>query len=121
MSAGAFERSRYLADTASIYNVKIQPETAAANIGAVNAPPAGAVTAGLPSAQVGASRRTIGVHCRGVRVQFTGTPPTGYKAGGTTFIPILTPTVYAGISKGTTGTYLGAPVVVTGKVPERIN
>jgi hypothetical protein len=121
MSAGAFViGGKYQADDSKIYNVRVQPETVAADIGGTNALPSGNITAGLPSAQVGSGRKTIGVHCRGVRVRFTGTVPDGYLPRSITFIPILTKARFDAITRGTTGTYLDNDVVVVGKVPETI-
>lgn len=120
MSAGVFTLSKYEADSGTVYSVRVQPETLAASVGGgANTAPTGNVT-GEPSAMVGGSRRSIGVHCRGVRIRFTGAAPEGYKPQGVIFIPILTEARYDAITRGATGTYLGAAVEVVGKVPEVI-
>lgn len=119
MSAGAFLVTKYQSNAGNIYGITVQPETVAANIGAVNAAPAGAVDQEV-SARVGGGNNAIGIKARSVTVKFTATPPSGYLAGQTLRIPILTQTVYNGIGKGTTGTYLGVAVVVVGKQPERV-
>lgn len=119
MSSGVFTLASYGADnTDRVYPIKVQPETLTLSIGAAtNAAAGGAITEEV-SARVSGSRRSIGLHARTVRVRFTGTAPTGYETGGTITLPILTPTVYAGIKRGDTGTYLGATVQVVGKSPE---
>lgn len=117
MSAGSFTRGRYQADNGSIHPIRIQPETAAANIGAVNAPPTGAVTVPL-FARARKSRRAFGLGARTVRVRFTAAVPDGYAPNQILTIPILTPTVFNGITPDQTGTYLGAPVVVIGTTAE---
>lgn len=119
MSAGAFTNSKYQADNGDIRGIRVQPETLAANIGAVNAAPAGAINA-TGRARVGGGNRQYGVKARSVTVRFTATPPTGYKADQLYRIPIMTPTVYNDIEIDDTGTYLGVACVVVGKNPERV-
>lgn len=118
--AGAFTLSKYETDLDNVVPIKVQPETLAANIGAANAAPAGDSEAGFPSADVSRSKRSIGIHARTVSIKFTATPPTGYAANSIYRIPILTKTVYEGISKGDTGTYLSVACQVVGKSPEFI-
>lgn len=122
MSAGAFQVSKYQADnTARIYPVKIQPESAALAVptGTPNNPPAGATTE--PTfARARKNRAAYGVGCRQVGVRFTATLPTGYLANQVYRIPILTPAYYASINPGATGTYLGQAVVVVSKYPETL-
>lgn len=117
MSAGAFSRSRYQADNGSIHPIRVQPETLAANIGAANAAPTGAVTVPL-FARARKSRRAFGLGARSVRVAFTGAVPDGYAPNQILTIPILTPTVFNSIVPDQAGTYLGAPVVVIGTSSE---
>lgn len=119
MSAGVFSRSKYETNAGTILNARVQPETLAANIGAVNAAPAGAVN-GLGSAKMRGGSREIGVKARRVTVAFTGAVPDGYKPNSVVSIPIMTPAVYNGISVGTTGTYLGVAVVVIGTRAESV-
>lgn len=119
MSSGAFTTSKYEANSGTVYGIKVQPETLAANVGAANAAPAGVVD-GEGSVRVGGGNRQLGIKARSVSVRFTATVPDGYLAGQTYRIPILTPTVWNGANKGTTGTYLGSPIVVVGKSPERV-
>lgn len=120
MSAGAFlANGKYEADSGTIYRIRVQPETVAANIGSANAVPAGAVD-GEGSARVGGGNRQIGIKARSVTVRFTATVPDGYAADRLLRIPILTPAVYDAITPGATGTYLGTAVVVVGKNPERV-
>lgn len=114
MSAGIFTRSSYEADSGEIHPIRVQPET----IGTANAAPAGTITSGI-SARVGGSRRSLGLHARGIRLAFPETgAPAGYKAGGTTFIPILTPAAFTPLQKNATFTYLGVACTILSKVPE---
>lgn len=117
MSAGNFIRSRYESDAGNIHPIRIQPETADATIGSVNAAPAGAVDVPI-SARVSGGSRQIGLTARKVRLAFTGTPPTGYAANSVVTIPILTPARFNSVAVGTTGTYLGTAVEVVGKTSE---
>ena len=119
MSAGNFVRSRYESDDGTVFSIRVQPETLAANVGAANAGAAGAVD-GVGSARARGSRRQIGVIARSVTVAFTGALPTDYAENQTHRIPIMTPSVYNGASIGTTGTYLGVPIEVVGKNPESV-
>ena len=117
MSAGSFVRSRYESDVGNIHPIRVQPETLAATLGSANAAPTGGIDLSI-SAKVSGSSRSLGLTARKVRVVFTGTPPTGYKAESPISIPILTKSVYDGIAVNSTGTYLGAAVEVIGKTGE---
>lgn len=122
MSAGAFESSKYEADDGTIYKIRVQPETEAAEFGdpaVANAAPSGAVT-GKVSARVGGGNRQYGVKARAVTVKWTSTVPSGYKSDEVLRIPILQKSLYDSVASGATGTYLGQPVEVVGKLPERI-
>jgi len=120
MSAGPFTISKYEADNGDIYAIRVQPETLLANIGGVNAAPAGAVDQAT-SARVTGGNRKIGIKARSVTIRFTATPPTDYKADGLYRVPILTTGVYDAISAtGTTGTYLTVACVTVGKNGERV-
>lgn len=121
MSAGAFSRSKYQTNDANVVPVRVQPETISAGFGqGTNAPPAGSVIAGFPSANVSRSRRSIGIHVRTVTVAFTATPPIGYLANQTYSIPVLTSSVWDAIVVGSAGTYLGTATEVVSKSPEII-
>lgn len=117
MSAGAFQNSFYTSDSGDVYNIRLQPETLAFS---AQGTPATAATA-EPSAIANGARRRIGVNARSVRLEWTGTPPTGYDANSVVRVPIVTLAAYTAISKGDTVTYLGAPARVLGKTPEYIN
>lgn len=118
MSAGVFQSARYVDDDGEIYAVRVQPETLAASLGGgANADPGGTPTV-EGRLKLRKTRREFGLHARTVTVKFTGAAPTGYKPGGTVTVPILSPAVYAGITTGGTGTYLGSAVEVTSKSPE---
>lgn len=118
MSAGAFILSRYQADNGDIHPIRIQPETALANVGGVNSPPAGAADVAV-FARTGGGKREYAKKARSVSVRFTGAAPDGYAPNTTLRIPILTSSIFDDIIPGgTTGTYLGSPVIVIGKQAE---
>ena len=119
MSSGAFNTSKYEADSGTIYNCRVQPETLAANIGGANTAPAGAVD-GEGSARIGGGNRQIGIKARSVTVKWTSTAPDNYKEGQLIRIPIMTKARYDAINIGATGTYLSTNVTVVGKNPERV-
>jgi hypothetical protein len=115
MSAGAFQRNLYTGSDSGSYFIVTQPETLTLTIGATaNAAPSGAIAAGANRVFVSGSRRQRRKFARVVRIKFTGTPPTGYKADSVITLPILTPTVFALCTEGATGTYLSANIVVVG-------
>jgi hypothetical protein len=121
MSAGKFNRSRYETNSGTIHPARIQPETLTLTInGVANAAPAGPISPGVASVKISGGKRQFGVNARKVYLAFTGDLPEGY-AGGEVAVPILSPTVFNGISKNQTGTYLGSPVIVVGTSPEKIN
>lgn len=117
MSAGSFVTSKYETNRGEILPIKIQPETASANIGSANTAPSGTITVNL-FAKSQKNRRSYGVGARGVRLKFTGTVPTGYSSDSIVSIPVLTPTVWNAITTETTGTYLGAAVIAVGTYEE---
>lgn len=120
MSSGAFTRSRYETDAGEIVRIRVQPETLTLAIdGASNAAPAGAVDA-PGSAKVSGGRRSFGINARLVRVTWTAAPPAGYLAGGTITLPWLVQDTFAALLLGSTGTYLGAAVELTGKTAESV-
>ena len=106
---------------AKIYPIRVQPETIALVINGIsNDAPTGGTTETV-SARASGRRRQFGVNARTVSIQFSGTPPTGYKAGQTIRLPILTPDVWNGIVKNQSGNYLGSAIRVVSKTPEYIN
>lgn len=119
MSAGAFVRSTYQLDNASNAAIRIQPETLALTLGGVaNTAPGGAIT--VPgSASVSRGNRANGINARTVTIVFD-TPPAGYKANSPIRLPWLASVSFASLVTGATGTYLGSPVTLIGKSPERI-
>lgn len=119
MSSGNFVSSRYEADSGTIYRIRVQPETLAANVGGANTAPAGAID-GEGTVRVGGGNRKFGVKARSVTLAWAGEPPDDYAEGEYLRVPILTPARYNSISLGATGTYLGASVTVVGKNPERV-
>lgn len=120
MSAGAFSRTRYLADNGDTHPIRVQPETVAAGYGGTtNAAPTSAIDNPI-SARVSNGNRMFGLKPRTVTMVFEGTAPTGYKAGSYVRIPILQPTLWNTIATGDTINYLGNSATVVGKSPERI-
>lgn len=118
MSAGAFIISTYETDGGTFMPIRVQPETLTLTIeGTANAAPANPSSSVHGSARVGGGKRQLGVKARYVRISFGATPPTGYKPNSSLTLPILQRSVWQGISKGNTGTYLASTVTVTG-VPQ---
>lgn len=112
MSSGKFLVSKYLSDAGDIHPIRIQPEGSAAN----GTPPAGAIDNSI-SAQVGGSRRTYGLHARGVRlVRSIGSGDTA--ANRYNFYPVLTPTHFASLNRGGTLTIDAVEWTISGKVNE---
>lgn len=119
MSAGKFTNSKYEADNGDIYGIRVMPATLLANVGSVNAAPAGAVDQ-QSSARVGGGRREFGVKARYASIKFTETVPDGYAADQILRIPILTPAVFNAIAKNQVGTYRGVAIQVIGKTGESV-
>lgn len=118
MSAGAFVKSKYEADNGKIHPCKVQPETLTANLGSVNAAPAGDVDVNFKARSTGGNR-AYGIKMRAVTVKFTGSLPTGYEPNQLLRIPVLTKAVFdAIVADSTTGNYLGHPILVVGKIRE---
>lgn len=126
MSAGDFTDAFYQTDAGKITTIRIQPETLTLTLNAVaNASAAGPPEAGLPSAKVSGGRREFGINARLIRVRFTGTLPPGYSGGKSILtLPVMSQTVFAGYSKGQTGTYTlngtAYDVVFVGKTGETV-
>ena len=113
MSAGNFVISRYEANNGDIFPIRVQPETLTANVGVVNAAPAGSVDVNL-YARARKNRRAYGVGARIAYVQFTAAAPPGYSEGQTLAIPILSKATYDQITASSTGSYLGVAIKVVG-------
>lgn len=122
MSAGEFTREVYETNEGNFASVKVQPETIAAVVdGVTNVAGAGPVNQEA-SAQVSGGKRSIGIKCRTVTLEFTGTVPDGYSGDPVT-IPALTPAFYAACNPNSdtaTGTYLGQAVRAVGRSPETV-
>lgn len=113
MSSGVFQDVNYELDNGTILTCRCQPETAELVIGGVtNAPPAGTPTPGLGSVRVSGGNRQIGIKARSVTVKFTATK-AGYKEGSSIRLPVFSKTVWDGLAKGQTGTYLTVACVVS--------
>lgn len=125
MSSGAFTLSKYAADYGdgtAIHPIRIQPETAlltlaVENVQTPNSAPTGNVTNPI-SAKVGIPRTGLGLKPFIVRIRFSGTPPTGYKAGSTITLPVLNKALRV-VGKSTVGVYLETAVEVVGTSPEQ--
>ena len=121
MSAGAFITAFYTTNAGNKVAVRLQPETTQVILGGgTNVPGTGPADSGWPSAVVSKSRRGIGIHPRLATVKFTGTPPTGYKAGSTYRIVVLNEAVWTPLGKGSIGQYLGQDIEVVSTTPEKI-
>ena len=122
MSAGEFVTLNYTLDAGNgggIAPIRVQPETRDAEINAAN----NGGTATPPTlpvfVTVSGGRRGYGIYARTVRLRFTGTVPDGYSGDDVT-IPCMDPGTFASWANGQTGTYLGVPVEVVGRSPERV-
>jgi hypothetical protein len=121
MSAGDFVISTYETAAGNFAKIRVQPETLTLTIDSTaNSAGAGPVNQ-QASAIANGSRRGIGVNARRVRLEWTGSPPTGYDPNGILTVPVLTPALFNAIDKGDEGTYLGAGVRVVGVTPEYVN
>jgi len=122
MSAGEFRRAVYETNEGNFANLRVQPETLAAEVdGVTNAEATGNVNQEA-SAQVSKGKRTTGINARTVTLRFTGAPPTGY-GGDPVTIPALTPAFYAACNPNNNtavGSYLGAAVRAVGRSPETV-
>lgn len=121
MSAGAFLRRTYRGDDGQNYPIRIQPETLTATFGTTaNTAPTSAPDAGLVTARVGGGKRRFGLRARGVVISFPTAAPEGYKVGAYIRLPVLLPTVWDGIAKFQTVSYLGATGEVVSKYREEL-
>ena len=123
MSAGSFIASRYEADSGLCFPTRVQPETELADLGGVvNDAPATALTAGAPYQAVRVGKRSPRLQMRYVIVKLTEAPTGQYAdyvgIGARYKIPVLNPTVFAGIEKNDPAVYLGAEAVIVRKVGE---
>jgi hypothetical protein len=126
MSAGPFETGKYEDNSGNVWECRVQPETKELELNSVaNAYTTESITAGLPTLPVNvSSRRKFGIKMRSVTIELTedGTGSTAdYEGEGTRFtIPVFSPTVWGGYSKGQTGTYLGIACTYKGKSSEEV-
>lgn len=125
---GAFTKAFYTSDAALVHTIRVQPESLTLTMsGTSNTGPVGPASANAPRVRVSGGKRKLGIVARKAYIQFTGTPPTGYKAGSTIAIPILSPTFYATMKAaaiaGTAGTYTAvgstaSPIICIGVTAE---
>jgi hypothetical protein len=121
MSAGVFEKGKYEANDGKVWPVRVQPETKAFTDGTnANVYAVGSITQGIGRLGLRKGSKQLGLHPRTVSFVFTGTPPTGYKAGARQILPVFTQAAWDAYLDGNTGTYLGAPIEIVGKFPEFI-
>lgn len=122
MSAGKFTKGKYQTNGGIVVPIRVQPETLSATLGqGTNSSVTGEIVPGYPRATISRSKRSVGIHARSVTLRFTGaTPPTGYAAGETYRIPVMSPTVWNALGEGVSATYLGAPAEVVSTSPEKI-
>lgn len=123
MSAGAFIESRYEADSGLCFPTKVQPETELAQLnGTVNDAPSTALTPGAPYLRVRVGKRSPQLQMRYVIIKLTSAPTGQYAdyigVGASYKIPVLNPTVFAGLAKNQAATYLGASAVIKRVVGE---
>lgn len=124
MSAGAFESAIYELDAGNgggFAPCRVQPETLDLLIAATSNDE-GAGPVDLPvSAKASKGIREYGIGMRAVTLEFTdqGDLPDGYT-GENVRVPVLTPATFAVYTIGAVGTYLGSPVRVVGRSPERV-
>jgi len=127
MSAGAYVDGIYVTDKSVPVNISVQPETKSLTLNAVaNTDGTGPIQAGLPSAKVSGTARSIGINARKVRVKFTGAVPPGYiGTTGIITLPVLTKTTWDAYDKQQTGTYTlegtAYDVAYVGKTGETVN
>lgn len=103
--AVTYTATKYESDAEGIYNIRV---SSAALTVLTNAAPTGAVTDAHVDVSVGnhGQKRKKGINSRGfILERFTGTGAA--KKRYTTFLPILTKTVYGAFAKGTTVTLQG--------------
>lgn len=122
MSAGPFVIANYESTelNGQIMPCKVQPETLALFVaGTANEASTAAITLPL-RVNVSGGNQEYGVKPRKVTVSFTDETdiPEGYT-GDDLVIPVMTQAAYSVYLVGTTGTYLGSPVQVIGRSPER--
>lgn len=124
--AGAFLRSKYQASYGAgtaIHPIRVQPETVGANFGSdTNDPPDGSINNPI-SAKISLTSRSKGLRPRFATLQLlsTSTPPTGYKDGAITKIPVLTPGLFQLLQVGNSVTYLGTTWEIASLTGEEVS
>jgi len=114
MSAGAFVKSRYVADYGAgtaVHPIRVQPETIDLVVATQdNDPTADAITNPI-SAVVSRGSRARGLRPRMIALRTPSTsPPAGYLPGGIIIVPALNKAIYAAAEAAdseTEVTYLG--------------
>lgn len=120
MSAGGFNQGFYQGDSGDIHIIRYQPETAAMDLdGTVNAIATGPATSPF-WVKVSKGRTEYGLGPRKVRIRWTGTPPTGYKAEEALEVVVFQSSVFNAATLNSTVTYLGATAQLVGKIPENL-
>ena len=117
-----YESEQTVGGATIIAPIRVQPETLAADLGATNDPPDGAINVDF-SVAISRGRRSLGIHPRFVTLRLgetSGDVPSGYKPGGTLRVPVLTKALFDSITKGETVTYQGKSMTVASKTPETV-
>jgi hypothetical protein len=124
MSAGAFVREIYEADSGSFHAIRCQPETTLLTDGTtVNDGGAGPIDSTQP-AKITRSSREYGLKPRTITFEFDdGQAPTGYENRAQVTLPVLTPAAYAAYTAAPriALTYLGGTGIVVNQANEDIN
>lgn len=120
MSQGSFTGSKYQSDTGDVHFIKVQPETIAATLGGTaNAAVPGAIDS-VFAAEVNRGARAYGLRPRKVTIAFEENVPDGYRPYTSLSIPVLSASVFAGVSIGDSVSYAGGAGVVSSKSGESI-
>lgn len=119
MSAGKIKKSRY-ESAVGIHLIEIDEQTEEASFdGTTNSPPSDGIDS--PFAAVRSrGARAYGLKPRFVSIEWDTAAPSGYRRFARLLIPVLTQSVFDGISLGDSGSYLGQNFTVTGKIDESI-
>jgi hypothetical protein len=117
MSSGTYIDATYVTDLSKIVPIRVQPETVNATW---NTNGLGTIEAGLPSAQVGRGRNTIGINARMARFSWFSGTPANYDESGIISLPILTKAKFDALVKATDYAYLGGVIRLVGKTSEKI-
>ncbi len=119
---GSYIKSQYKSDSFNeIKIIRIQPETKEAVLAGVRNSVSDDDVSGLPvSISASGSKRSNRSIARAVTLKFVGSVPMGYSATSEVTIPWLNPYRFNDFGIYTEGTYLGLPVRLVKKRPEKL-